>query len=28
MKHNGKDIGSTHKHSGIQSGNSNTGAPI
>ncbi|XQX20621.1 hypothetical protein ACOZ9R_10375, partial [Providencia alcalifaciens] len=28
MKHNGKDIGSRHKHSGIQRGDSNSGEPI
>ncbi|MEY0215947.1 Gp138 family membrane-puncturing spike protein [Providencia rettgeri] len=28
MKHNGKDIGSTHRHDGVQSGNSNSGVPI
>ncbi|MEQ5125807.1 Gp138 family membrane-puncturing spike protein [Providencia alcalifaciens] len=28
MKHNGKNIGSTHKHSGIQRGESNSGEPI
>lgn len=27
LKHNGKNIGSTHTHSGVQSGPSNTGAP-
>nr|WP_314265587.1 Gp138 family membrane-puncturing spike protein [uncultured Moellerella sp.] len=28
MKHNGKDIGFSHKHSNVQSGNSTSGAPI
>lgn len=28
MRHNGKDIGSTHRHSGIQAGKDNTGSPI
>lgn len=28
MKHNGKDIGSTHRHDGVQNGNSNTGEPL
>ena len=27
LTHNGKNIGSTHTHSGVQSGGSNTGAP-
>lgn len=28
LKHNGKDIGSTHKHSGIQRGNEDSGEPV
>ncbi|HEI9869816.1 TPA: hypothetical protein SLO06_003528, partial [Proteus mirabilis] len=28
MKHNGKDIGSTHQHSGVETGHGNTGAPL
>lgn len=28
MRHNGKDIGSTHIHSGVQAGKDNTGSPI
>lgn len=28
MRHNGKDIGSTHTHSGVQAGKDNTGSPI
>lgn len=28
LTHNGKNIGDTHAHSGVQSGPSNTGAPI
>lgn len=28
LTHNGVDIGSTHKHSGVQSGGSNTGEPV
>ena len=28
ITNNGKNIGSTHEHSGVQSGSSNTGAPI
>ena len=28
MRHNGKDIGSTHRHSGVQAGKDNTGSPI
>ncbi len=28
LKHNGKDIGSNHKHSGIQRGNEDSGEPV
>lgn len=28
LTHNGKNIGSNHAHSGVQSGGSNTGAPV
>lgn len=28
LTHNGKNVGSTHAHSGVQSGGSNTGAPV
>lgn len=28
LKHNTKNVGSTHQHSGVQSGGSNTGAPV
>lgn len=28
LTHNGKNVGSTHSHSGVQSGGSNTGAPV
>jgi hypothetical protein len=28
LTHNGKNIGSDHKHSGVQSGGSNTGNPV
>lgn len=28
LTHNGKNIGSDHEHSGVQSGGSNTGAPV
>ena len=28
VKHNGKNIGDSHQHSGVQSGGSNTGAPV
>lgn len=28
LKHNGKNVGSTHVHSGVQSGPSNTGVPV
>jgi len=28
LTNNGKNVGSTHEHSGVQSGSSNTGAPI
>nr|DAP94936.1 MAG TPA: baseplate protein [Caudoviricetes sp.] len=28
MKHNGKDIGSTHQHSGVETGHGNSGAPL
>ncbi|MEM8028441.1 hypothetical protein Q4R25_17975, partial [Morganella morganii] len=28
MTHNGKNIGSTHKHSGVQGGNSDSGEPV
>lgn len=28
MENNGKNIGSTHKHSGVQTGSSNTGNPV
>lgn len=28
LTHNGKNIGSTHSHSGVQAGGSNTGAPV
>lgn len=28
MRHNGKDIGSTHQHSGVETGRGNTGAPL
>lgn len=27
LKHNGKDIGSTHTHNGVQAGNDNSGGP-
>lgn len=28
LTHNGTDVGSTHKHGGVQSGSSNTGVPV
>lgn len=28
LTHNGKNVGSNHSHSGVQSGGSNTGAPV
>jgi phage baseplate assembly protein V len=28
LKHNGKDIGSTHKHTGVTAGSGNSGVPI
>jgi len=28
LTHNGKNIGATHEHSGVQTGGSNTGAPV
>lgn len=28
LTHNGKNIGATHQHSGVQTGGSNTGAPV
>ncbi|CRL63828.1 Gp138 family membrane-puncturing spike protein [Proteus vulgaris] len=28
MRHNGKDIGSTHQHSGVETGHGNTGEPL
>ena len=28
LTHNGKNVGSTHAHSGVQSGGSNTGSPV
>lgn len=28
VKHNGKNIGATHQHSGVQTGGGNTGAPV
>ncbi|MEY0016948.1 Gp138 family membrane-puncturing spike protein [Providencia rettgeri] len=28
LKHNGKDIGSTHRHDGVQTGGGNTGVPL
>jgi hypothetical protein len=28
VKHDGKDIGKTHKHSGVQAGAAQTGVPV